>query len=397
MTEAEQQFIHIVRAFVKGERIDLPRDTDLAALLQPAKIHSLPAVVGYALNHRLQAKGFTDAEASRKLQRSLFQTVIKQTQRIAAFESLLDRLNDAEIPVVLFKGCVVNRYYPDPAVRTFGDIDFLVHEEDLSRVDALMQGWGYARVIAESTVWMYTKGDERYEVHTALMPNLSVLPTAAQSFVASAWEQTVPTKRSHIFELAPQAHFHFLLLHLAKHMRSTGAGVRMYLDLALMCKNEPALAEVDLAAEAKKLGFLEFYRAALALCNRWFGTEFSGQAMEPELLAALEEYVMAAGVFGFHGRNPAVTRLRDQQGGINRFGAICRYVFPSYQSMKDAYAFLAGRPILLPVVWVIRWWDGLFRRRKRAANIFKGMFTEGDAAKVSELLLQSIGLTGRMK
>lgn len=399
MTETEQLFLHIVRAFARDEQINLPQDTDLTNLLQPAKIHSLSAVVGYVLNHQLQAKAFADTETSRWLQRALFQTVIKQTQRITAFEALLDRLNEAEIPVVLFKGCVVNRYYPDPAVRTFGDIDFLIQKTDQDHVDTLMLEWGYTRSIAEGTVWMYTKGDEKYEVHTALMPNLSVLTSSAQAFITSVWENTVPTKRKHVFELEPNYHFLFLLLHLAKHMRSTGAGVRMYLDLALMLKNEPALSEMHLTAEADKLGFGEFFRSAMVLCHHWFGTVVSlpDQPIQPEVLEALEEYVMAAGVFGFHGRNPAVARLRDQQGGINRFGAIVRYVFPSYASMKDAYAFVNGRPMLLPVVWVVRWWDGLFRRRKRAANIFKGMFTEGDAAKASELLLQSIGLTGRMK
>ena len=399
MTDTEQQFLHIVRAFARDEQINLPQDTDLTNLLQPAKIHSLSAVVGYALNHQLQAKAFADTETSRKLQRILFQTVIKQTQRLQAFEDLLDRLNAAEIPVVLFKGCVVNRYYPDHAVRTFGDIDFLIQKTDQDRGDALMLEWGYTRSIAEGTVWMYTKGNEKYEVHTALMPNLSVLTSSVQAFITSVWENTVPTKRKCVFELEPNYHFLFLLLHLAKHMRSTGAGVRMYLDLALMRKHELALSEMHLTAEADKLGFGEFFRSAMALCHHWFGTVVSlpDQPIKPEVLEALEKYVMAAGVFGFHGRNPAVARLRDQQGGINRFGAIVRYIFPSYASMKDTYAFVNGRPILLPVVWVVRWWDGLFRRRKRAANIFKGMFTERDAAKASELLLQSIGLTGRMK
>ncbi len=397
MTEAEQQFLKILRALVNGEQISLPHDTDITALLQPAKIHSLTAAVGFVLNHQLQAKEFDDTETSRSLQRALFRTVIKQTKRIAAFEALLDKLNEAEISVVLFKGCVVNRYYPDTAIRTFGDIDFLVRDEDRDRVDALMLEWGYTKAIAEETVWMYTKGDEKYEVHTALMPNLSVLTPSAQDFVTSVWENTIPTKRKCVFELEPNYHFIFLLLHLAKHMRSTGAGVRMYLDLALMYKNEPALSETNLATEAKLLGLGDFYRAAMVLCDCWFGTIAMDENYDIDLLAALEEYVMAAGVFGFHGRNPAVARLRDQQGGINRFSALCRYVFPAYKDMKTAYSFLNGRPILLPLVWVMRWWDGLFCRRKRAAKIFKGMFTEGDNAKASEILLQSIGITGRMK
>ena len=172
----------------------------------------------------------------------------------------------------------------------------------------------------------------------------------------------------------------------------------MYLDLAFMYKNEPLLDLQKLKTIAESLGFSQFLGAATALCEKWFGINgFATAKIEQNIMEAMEEYVMAAGVFGFYGRNPAVARLRDQHGGINRFGALCKYVFPAYKDMKTAYSFLNGRPILLPVVWVIRWWDGLFCRRKRAAKIFKGMFTEGDAAKTSEILLQSIGITGRMK
>ena len=51
--------------------------------------------------------------------------------------------------------------------------------------------------------------------------------------------EVVKTKRENVFTLNPSYHFAFLLLHLAKHMASSGAGVRMYLDLAIMLKNEP--------------------------------------------------------------------------------------------------------------------------------------------------------------
>lgn len=398
MTETEQLFLKILKALVNTQQISLPYDTDLLALFQISKIHSLAAAVGFALNHQLESQEFEDAKTSQNLQQALFQTIIKQTRRLGTFEKLLDRLSAEQIPVILFKGCVVNKYYPDPAIRTFGDIDFLVDIKDRERLDVLMVELGYTKSVQEETVWMYCKGAEIYEVHTSLMPSLTVLEPNVQGFVTSAWENTVPTKRNHIFTLEPNYHFIFLLLHLAKHMRSTGAGVRMYLDLALMYKNEPMLDLEKLKSIAEILGFLDFLGAATSLCERWFGISgFATAKIEPKIMVALEEYVMAAGVFGFHGRNPAVARLRDQQGGTNRFGALCKYVFPAYKDMKTAYSFLNGRPILLPVVWVVRWWDGLFCRRKRAVKIFKGMFTEGEAAQSSELLLQSIGITGRMK
>lgn len=49
------------------------------------------------------------------------------------------------IPYVILKGCVSASYYPEPALRTMGDVDFLVKESDLERVGEILEKDGYIR------------------------------------------------------------------------------------------------------------------------------------------------------------------------------------------------------------------------------------------------------------
>jgi hypothetical protein len=231
------------------------------------------------------------------------------------------------------------------------------------------------------------------------MPNEEVLGNELKAFIIGAYKRCLPTDRKYVYVLEPSYHFVFSLIHIAKHMRATGAGVRMYLDLALMIKNEKALDFNYIQTTAHKIGFEKFLNSTLQLCWRWFGikADIDYKPTEEKVLASMEEYVISAGVFGFYERNPAVARIRNSEKGISKGAALKKYVFPSYKDMKGGYSFLNGRPYLLPVVWIIRAFDGIFLRRKRASKIFAGMFTEGENAKATAKMLEDIGLGMRLK
>lgn len=53
-------------------------------------------------------------------------------------------LNKCGIPVVVLKGpAIADSHYPEPTLRTYGDIDLLIHERDLSQVSGLLVERGY--------------------------------------------------------------------------------------------------------------------------------------------------------------------------------------------------------------------------------------------------------------
>ena len=398
MNVTQEKFLSILKQFVKGQPAELTPNTDTNELLKLGQIHGLTPVLGYALNNYVQKASGVD-ENLQTLSEVFIKTVMVQYNRIWAFEDLLDVLNQNKIKVVLMKGCVFNKYYPEKEIRTFGDIDFLVHPNDLAKLHGIMLSLGYEHNVAEKTVWGYNRGREKYEVHTALMPNEEALSDELKAFISGAYSSCLPTDRKYVFVLEPSYHFVFSLIHIAKHMRETGAGARMYLDLALMLKNEKDLNFDYIKNTATKIGFGRFLNFALHLCERWFGVKanMKYEPVDESAIISMEEYVVSAGVFGFYDRNPAVARIRNSDKGVSKISALKKFVFPSYKDMRGGYAFLDGRPYLLPVVWIIRAFDGVFLRRKKASKIFVGMFTEGENAKATAKMLEDIGLGMKLK
>ena len=57
--------------------------------------------------------------------------------------AVLGALAAAEVPALLIKGPVLGSYYPDPALRTYYDLDVLVPEARLNVAEEALGGLGY--------------------------------------------------------------------------------------------------------------------------------------------------------------------------------------------------------------------------------------------------------------
>jgi len=62
----------------------------------------------------------------------------------AELQHVLHAFHEAGISIILFKGpALAYTVYPRPHLRTYHDLDMLIHEEDLPRARALLAGMGY--------------------------------------------------------------------------------------------------------------------------------------------------------------------------------------------------------------------------------------------------------------
>ncbi len=116
---------------------------------------------------------------------------------------ILHAFNEANIPLLLIKGPVLaNTAYPEPGLRTYHDIDALIHPEDLPRAHELLTGIGFnyyeeyrANIISKKrTGYNYTLEQHGswleilIELHTA--PHPSEVGTAFD--VADLWTRAQP-------------------------------------------------------------------------------------------------------------------------------------------------------------------------------------------------------------
>ncbi|MBR2809847.1 MAG: nucleotidyltransferase family protein, partial [Solobacterium sp.] len=225
----QQLFMDILRAFAAEESFCLPViDPDWEELLHLSRIQDTEGIIGYELMH----SPHLTPELRDVMHRCFLQTVGTCAKRAGKMAGLVRLMNDRGIEHLLVKGYLVRELYPVPELRTFGDIDFLIHLEDREKCDALLMEEGFQRTVDWEPVYSYVRKDEYYEVHTDIM-EVDVSDKADyKGYFSQVWQHAV---RQEGYTFVPEIQFHllYLLTHLAKHITSSGAGM-VYSALFMM-------------------------------------------------------------------------------------------------------------------------------------------------------------------
>ena len=92
-----------------------------------------------------------------------------------------------------------------------------------------------------------------------------------EGYFAAAFGRLITGEGSRRY-FTPEDHFIFLCFHLAKHLNSTGAGIRMVMDLALFLKAYQDTLDWDyIRAQLELLRMDWFVKTVLYASGEWFG------------------------------------------------------------------------------------------------------------------------------
>ena len=275
--------------------------------------------------------------------------------RCRLFDALSAALRDAGISFFTVKGLDVARLYPCPALRTMGDCDLVVREQDKTRAHKIFLRLGYENGQKQDREWTYFKNGLEFELHHSLLYDEQENTDKSVTFCKNAWAHV--TEENGRFILDWSFHYIFLLLHLHRHLIYLGVGFRQFMDLYVVA-NSVSLDWAWIEAELEKLGLLAFSRRCTELTEAWFG---SGEMTERDRHCL--EQLLRNGAFGYHDvanrenrKSDEIIRMKGPRW-LARLRILLDRTFPSYQNMRyvEHYSGLNGRPWLLPVYWVYRW------------------------------------------
>lgn len=373
MNDAERYLLFVLRGFVQGEDPG-PFSGDWQQLYTLSMMHSVTGILGHSV---MSYPHDDSAPIAQMMRRQCLQTMALFSQRGEAMSKLTKALSDEGIDHLLFKGYVVREYYTIPELRTFGDIDFLIHPEDRRKCDALMKQRGFEPKEDWEPVFSYIRGAEFYEIHSHVLETDISERADYREYFSHIWDYAIQ-KSEHTFVLRPEYHLLYLLTHIAKHIHGSGAGARMYLDIAFFLKHfGDSLDWVWFRGELEKLNFYDFTNMVFTFVKREFGVE------SPIPLCPVDErtyqdfldFTMAGGTFGKFGRDSAVIQLKNQDIGVenvSKVKTLMHRIFPRASTIEARYTYLQKNPWLLPVAWVhrlIKNKDRLGRRVKEVQNI----------------------------
>ncbi len=399
MNDIFRIYLSVLRAFVRGAAPEPVEEEQWAPLMELAHINNTKGILCHVyMNH----PALIPDRIRPTLRRQCLQEVALYAARGNQMLRLAEAFDRAGIDHLLFKGFVLRNYYPVPELRTYGDVDFVIRREDRTRSNELMKGLGYEPKDTWEPAYSYRKGAEYYEVHTDVM-EVDVSDKADYTaYFSRIWEHTRPSETvqlPHALEFTPEFHLLYLLTHIAKHISVSGAGIRMYLDIAFFLRHfDGALDWALVAGELEKLAFSDFANMVFSAVEHWFGVE-SPLPLRPvpeQVMADFLEFTLSGGVYGYVGRDKGTVFLKQQDRSreekVSRTRTLLHHAFPPVRSLENRYTYLQKRPWLLPAAWVHRLAGSRKEWGRFAGHTREILTADMDEVKKLKRLYRELGL-----
>lgn len=318
----EKTLLEILRREVTGEDGTEKMELSVAglkAVMRLAREHAVTGLVANAaVRNRIVIAG-RGAEGRGEAVMRLMQQTMAHRQTMQRFEDAVGRfarlMEENGIRYVVFKGLAVARLYPEPFVRTMGDVDFYVPQRDFLRaVDVIERGlhvdmdkenvdkhysFDWQGIRFEMHYQIETFGSHRHQHRFDRMID-EAMAEHTDSFKVCGSEGEEPE----VCVLPPTEDLIVVFKHWFNHLLVEGVGLRQTLDLAVLLKAYRDKMNVGrLMTALDGIGYMKAFRAMLAMMKQYFGMDWTDSFFEfdrrdERYAGKLMATVMESGNFG---------------------------------------------------------------------------------------------------
>ncbi len=364
ISQYEKQLLKLIKCSVlDDDNIEIPQEIDTNKLIEIASLHKVSNIIYPLL-------------ASKKLDNNRLLvdynlTAIIESEQNKYLEKIKERFENAKIRFVCMKGAHLRTLYPKQYMRFSSDLDIFVDDENTDKVKEIMIDLGFTgeRFSHEMQDDSYIIGKfVHIEIHRKLISNKCPWDEKCQDIV----NRLVPkSENSYEYVMTDEDFYLYMLGHMAKHMKYTGFGIRMVVDVwVYLLKLKDKLDRNLLNDRLKECGLYTFDKEILRLIDFWFnGENPSKKTIE------LSDYIFSSGVFG----NMAQYLATEMGDTIEKNGSKTNVVVKKfrkamllpYQNMCLIYPNLSGKKPLLPIYWVIRAFDVIINKKDKITKMSK--------------------------
>ena len=235
-----------------------------------------------------------------------YYAVVANNIKVSEEHKALHKLLTAnDITYVFIKGCASAYYYPDPLLRTMGDVDLLVQERDIEKTVELLLKNGYSQDDEDDGKGHISFHNQKTGVHIELHRQIIGIPENSagaklKEYFADIFKKAV-LENGEYYRPCDFHHGLILLLHTAQHLTREGVGLRHICDWVVFANS---FSDSDFVTKFKeKLKSVGLWQFAKILTQ--FGIEYLGcppktWCTEPDMavLEGLLYDVFSGGNFG---------------------------------------------------------------------------------------------------
>lgn len=413
MTEKDTLLIEILCAAIFNKEFHIDKTKaeaiDWDEIYKEARIHQVHTLI-YPIIKDIDLKIGLDEKLLAVWNISVMSCGIQMICAEVWLGEVLEALNSLEINSIVLKGMAINKCYPKPELRTMGDADLLVHEQDIEKATKTLEMLGYISSKDKKTkhIEFFKENAIAIELHRLLI-DYDFMQNK-ESFHDEIWENTTLVNLGSIKAniLSWEMQILHICIHMAAHISYGGIGLRQLCDLVMVVKTKGNEINWNIVRDrAIKYGVDNFINAIFLVCNRLFNIEIPKEIVikdvDHQKIDKLIEDILSGGNLGNKDAQRASANIlltnSNNTDGLNyksKLSRARRILFPSLKIMekRKKYIYVRKSRILLPFAWVHRIVYG-FKRKDLKLSDKKALFQDNELnlmAKERNNLLEWLGL-----
>lgn len=208
------------------------------------------------------------------------------------------------------------------------------------------------------------------------------------------WTTKVHLKKGYtsIYEFSWEDYYIYMLVHLAKHIKLGGSGIRSIIDIKIFLDKKKEELNWDyVKEELKKLHLSQFEYWMRQLSEVWFGTEKT-----TPLYDELTEFIVDSGTYGtiknYHASHVVELGGKNQNLSVGKIRSKLEIIFLPYEGMQEQYLYLEKFPFLLPVAWIQRIFRTIVWRKDKITSTLQSTNIEQDRLEKVKKVMDALEL-----
>lgn len=361
LSKIQNTLLAYTAAALSGKQADADESAFLESIFQECRHQSIALLLFPTIKNKLSL------ELHRKWMQHSHQLLATNLRSELAHCELHRIMTAASISCVIMKGCASAAYYPDPALRTMGDVDFLVSPGDLERAGKVLETAGYIRELGhdDRVHISYHKGEGASKIVLEMHWESNGVPAGkngeiVREYLATCISEAIPYETPSGIFMGPSRFHHglILLLHTATHLINSGVGLRHLCDWAVFVEtfSDEEFCNV-FEQKLKAAGLWRLAQILTQLSSVYLGCSKKTWAGNPDAdyLEALMADILAGGNFGKKDsqRLNQAKLMTDKKTGTvtetSMFKQLCRTM---NEKAELALPAIKRFSILLPIGWL---------------------------------------------
>ena len=359
-----------IETLLKALQIALFNDNIDITIQNPRKLYTIAKANGLSGTiYGVVKDSLNDEKALSKFKKEFFLYISDDSKKTEVKNIITNKFNELCINHIYLKGMRIKELYPKSYMRSMGDIDLLIKEDDFDKAEKELIKSGFNLHSRGPVHNQYFYGKTEVELHRTLRQKDKF---DEFKILDKVWD-SVQEVSSNEYRIKPEVELVYLIFHLKKHLLVAGVGLRNILDIGIYVNCYQNEINFDLLNKILiETNSGSFFEQLILFNEKYLNIPLSQKCgitakFDNELYEVFTQYIIKSGVHGLGvSFNTFVSRFAANKNNNTKNGkSFSRMVFPSYNTMKYKYPKLCRYKVFLPLGWIRRGINVLFKKNKR--------------------------------